>query len=117
MLLIQSCCSQGGAISRLAASPTRLAIVFLFPREVLLANGPIITNNILPVPAWLKNCQIQMQGNQVKSLVGASDGFNGEMEKKYSVYKQKDLSICSRELRSLLVRLGEEQSYQLPDSK
>lgn len=47
-----------------------------------------------------------MQGNQAKSLVGASDGFSGEMEKKYPVYKQKDFSICSRELRSLLVRLG-----------
>lgn len=101
----------------LAASPTHLDIVFLFPREVLLANSPIITNNVLLVPAWLKNCQIQMQGNQVKSLVGASEGFIREMEKKYSVYKKKDLSICSRHFRSLLVRLGEEQSYQLPDSK
>lgn len=101
----------------LAASPTRLDIVFLFPREVLLANSPIITNNVLLVPPWLKNCQIQMQSNQAKSLVGASEGFNREIEKKCSVYKKKDLSIRSRDFRSLLVRLGEEQNYQLPDSK
>lgn len=39
----------------LAASPTLLYTVFPLLREVLLANSPIITDNILPVPAWLKN--------------------------------------------------------------
>lgn len=60
---------------------------------------------------------MEMQGNQVKSLIGASDGFNREMEKKCSAQQQKDLSIRSRELRPLLVRREEEQSHQLPGSK
>lgn len=58
-----------------------------------------------------------MQGNQVKSLIGASDGFYREMKNKCSAQQQKDLSIRSRELRTLLVRRGEEQSRQLPGSK
>lgn len=52
-----------------------------------------------------------MQGNQIKSLIGASDGFYREMENKCSAQQQKDLSIRSRELRTLLVRRGEEQSH------
>lgn len=51
-----------------------------------------------------------MQGNEVKSFVGATDGFDREMEKKYSFCKQR-LKYLFTELRLFLARLGEEQSY------
>lgn len=51
----------------LAASPTHLDIVFLFPREVLLANSPIITNSVLLVPAWLKNVKYRCKATKLKA--------------------------------------------------
>lgn len=72
----------------LAASPTHLGIVFLFPREVLPADSPTLSNNILPVSAWLKLPNTDAR-QPSQNLVGPSDGFSG-MEKKYSVYRQND---------------------------